>query len=71
MNETQNEQKKKDMKDVFEAVEDIRCVIQKSQKFVEEFLSEPMCGRCLPCSLGTYEALVRLKRVAAGIAEQD
>ena len=71
MSETQNDQKKKDMKDVFEAVENIKCVLQTSQTFVAEFLSEPMCGRCLPCSLGTYEALVRLKRVAAGIAEQE
>ncbi|MBI5641805.1 MAG: 4Fe-4S binding protein [Nitrospirae bacterium] len=57
---------KKDMKDVFAAVGNIRCAIQRSQKFVEEFLSEPMCGKCHPCALGSYEALVRLKRIAAG-----
>lgn len=71
MSDTQDEVKKKDMKDVFNAVENIKCVIQKSLTFVEEFLSEPMCGRCLPCSLGSYEAMVRLKRIAAGIGEQD
>lgn len=70
MSDTQGEDKKKDMKDVFNAVENIKCVIQKSLTFVEEFLSEPMCGRCLPCSLGSYEAMVRLKRIAAGIGEQ-
>jgi ferredoxin len=61
---------KKDMKDVFASVEDLRCVVQRSQKFVEEFLSEPMCGKCHPCMLGSYEALVRLKRVAAGIGTE-
>src|SRR3990172_8212343 len=57
---------KKDMKDVFAAVENIKCIVQKSQRFVEEFLSEPMCGKCHPCALGSYEALVRLKLIAAG-----
>ncbi|MEW6109045.1 MAG: NADH-ubiquinone oxidoreductase-F iron-sulfur binding region domain-containing protein [Nitrospirota bacterium] len=71
MSEANGDVKKKDMKDVFQAVENIRCVIQKSLKFVDEFLSEPMCGRCLPCSLGSYEAMIRLKRIAAGIGELD
>lgn len=72
MSETakKEEAPKKDMKDVFAAVENIKCVVQKSQKFVEEFLSEPMCGKCHPCALGSYEALVRLKRVAAGIGNK-
>ncbi len=70
MSDTNGEIKKKDMKDVFEAVENIKCNIRKSLKFIQEFLSEPMCGRCLPCSLGSYEAEVRLNRIAAGIAGQ-
>ncbi len=62
---------KKDMKDVLAAVENIKCMVQKSQKFVEEFLSEPMCGKCHPCALGSYEALVRLKRISAGVGTQE
>jgi ferredoxin len=64
-----DEAPKKDMKDVFAAVEHIKCSVQRSQKFVEEFLSEPMCGKCHPCMLGSYEALVRLKKISAGIAD--
>jgi ferredoxin len=73
MSETQkkDEAPKKDMKDVLAAAEKMKCPVQRSQKFVEEFLSEPMCGKCHPCMLGSYEALVRLKRIAAGIGEQD
>lgn len=56
---------KKDMKDVLAAAEKLKCPVQKAQKFVEEFLSEPMCGKCHPCALGSYEALVRLKRISA------
>lgn len=72
MSETpkQEETPKKDMKDVFAAVENIKCMVRKSQRFVEEFLSEPMCGKCHPCALGSYEALVRLKRVSSGYGTQ-
>jgi ferredoxin len=62
---------KKDMKDVLAAVQDIKCPIQRSLIFVEEFLSEPMCGKCHPCALGSYEALVRLKKIAAGMGTQS
>ncbi len=62
---------KKDMKDVAAAVENIKCPVQRSQTFVEEFLSEPMCGKCHPCALGSYEALVRLKRLTSGIGAQE
>lgn len=71
MSETGGETKKKDMKDVLAAVEDIRCHVQRALTFVEEFLSEPMCGRCLPCALGSYEARVRIERIAGGKGEED
>lgn len=71
MSDIKSDTAKKGMKEVFEAVENIKCIIQKSLRFIEEFLSEPMCGKCLPCALGSYEAMVRLKRIAAGIAEQE
>jgi ferredoxin len=73
MSETpkKEETPKKDMKDVLAAVENIRCAVQRSQKFVEEFLSEPMCGKCHPCALGSYEALVRLKRISSGRGNQE
>jgi ferredoxin len=73
MNETskKDETPKKDMKDVLASVEGINCPVQRSQKFVEEFLSEPMCGKCHPCALGSYEALVRLKRISAGIGKKE
>ena len=60
------EVKKKDMKDVLAAAEAYKCAVQRAFTFVDEFLSEPMCGRCLPCSLGSYEAKVRLQRISAG-----
>ena len=73
MSETPNkdEAPKKDMKDVLAAAEKVKCPVQKSQVFVEEFLSEPMCGKCHPCALGSYEALVRIKRISSGKGQQE
>lgn len=62
---------KKDMKEVLAAAETKTCPVQRAQVFVEEFLSEPMCGKCHPCALGSFEALVRLKRLTGGTGEQD
>jgi NAD-dependent dihydropyrimidine dehydrogenase PreA subunit len=66
-----DETPKKDMKDVLAASGKAKCPVQKSQIFVEEFLSEPMCGKCHPCSLGSYEALVRIKRISSGKGKQE
>ena len=66
-----DETPKKDMKDVVAAAEKVKCPVQKSQIFVEEFLSEPMCGKCHPCALGSFEALVRIKRISSGKGKQE
>lgn len=73
MSETpiKEEAPKKDMKDVLAAAEKAKCPVQRSQTFVEEFLSEPMCGKCHPCALGSFEALVRLKRISAGAGKAE
>jgi ferredoxin len=66
-----DEKPKKDMKDVLAAVENIKCPVQRGRTFVVEFLSEPMCGKCHPCALGSYEALVRLNRVSSGTGKDE
>ena len=49
-----------------------KCPVQKSLVFVDEFLSSLMCGKCFPCSMGSYEARIRLRRIAEGNpAEED
>lgn len=62
---------KKDMKDVQAAAEKKTCPVQRATVFVEEFLSEPMCGKCHPCALGSFEALVRLKRLGGAAGGQE
>lgn len=54
------------MKDVKAKAEEKKCPVQQSMVFIEEFLSEPMCGKCFPCSFGSYEARIRLQKIAGG-----
>lgn len=59
------------MKDVKAKAEEMKCTAQQAFVFIEEFLAEPMCGRCFPCSFGSYEARIRLKRVAEGTSNEE
>ena len=43
-----------------------KCPVRKSLHYVSGFLSGPMCGKCFPCSMGTYEARIRLQRIVDG-----
>lgn len=56
----QTELKVEDIKTMAEAK---GCPVQKALFYVDEFLNGPMCSRCLPCSLGSYEARIRLKNI--------
>lgn len=66
-----NKEKPVTMKDVLAKAEEKKCAAQQALVFIEEFLAEPMCGRCFPCSFGSYEAKIRLKKVVAGIASDE
>lgn len=59
------------MKDVQAKAEEKKCPVQQSLVYISEFLAEPMCGRCFPCSLGSYEAEIRLKKFIAGEATEE
>lgn len=67
------EEKKKEIKmeDVRAKAEEKNCPVQKSKVFIEEFLAEPMCGKCFPCALGSYEADVRIRRIAGGTGSDE
>ncbi len=51
-------------------VEDIKaqaetkgCPVQKSLYYITGFLAGPMCGKCFPCSLGSYETKILLNNI--------
>lgn len=59
------------VEDIKKSAEAIGCPVQRSLYYVEEFLSGPMCGRCFPCALGTYEAKIRLQKIIDGIGTES
>lgn len=66
------EEKEKRLEDIRKEAEEKGCPVQKALYFVDEFLAGPMCGRCFPCSMGSYEARIRLRRIVeANATEED
>jgi len=59
-------EKQKKVDDIAKEAEEISCPAQRALYLITEFLDGPMCGRCFPCSMGTYEAKVRLKDITVG-----
>lgn len=68
---TEEKKKPVKMEDVKAKADEKKCAAQKALTFIEEFLAEPMCGRCFPCSMGSYEARIRLKKLIEGTASED
>ncbi len=65
------EQKEKKVEEIKkEAEETKRCPISKSLYYIEEFLAGPMCGKCFPCEMGVYEAMVRFRNIKEGKGTQ-
>lgn len=54
------------VEDIKKEAEEKRCPVQRTLYYIEKFLSDPMCGKCFPCALGTYEAKTRLKDIISG-----
>ncbi len=71
MTEKESKEKGMKMEDVRAKADGKKCPAQKCLTFVEEFLAEPMCGKCFPCSMGSYEAGIRLKKLVSGSASED
>ncbi len=54
------------VEDIKKEAEEKHCPAQKTLYYIDKFLSDHMCGKCFPCSLGTYEAKIRLKDIISG-----
>ncbi|MBF0517025.1 MAG: 4Fe-4S dicluster domain-containing protein [Nitrospirae bacterium] len=57
-------EKEKDIKAITEDTTRFKCVVQKSLLFLNEFIDGPMCARCLPCPMGSYEMRIRFQRLS-------
>jgi len=47
------------------------CLLQRCIFYTSEFLDGPMCGRCFPCSMGSYEARIILKTIEKGHGTEE
>jgi NAD-dependent dihydropyrimidine dehydrogenase PreA subunit len=63
---TKAEEKELKVDDIRKLAEEKKCAVQRALYYTEAFLAGPMCGRCLPCSLGSYEAKERLLNIIGG-----
>lgn len=67
----QEKKKPVKMEDVQAKADEKSCPVQRSLVFIEEFLAEPMCGKCFPCSMGSYEARIRINKMIDGSAADE
>ena len=66
MEKSSAEKKEIKIEELKKHAEEKGCPVQKALYYVTEFLDGPMCGRCFPCSMGSYEAKIRLEKIAGG-----
>ncbi|HET6515497.1 MAG TPA: NADH-ubiquinone oxidoreductase-F iron-sulfur binding region domain-containing protein [Thermodesulfovibrionales bacterium] len=68
--ESITEMKELKVEEIKALAEEKGCPVQKALYYITEFLSGPMCSRCFPCSFGSYEARMRLEKIANGRGEE-
>ena len=62
--ETGTEETGKKLEDIKKESEGKACPVQRALYVIEEFIAGPMCSKCYPCSLGTGEAKIRLRKIS-------
>ena len=60
------EKKEAKVEELKKLADERSCPVQKAFFYITEFLAGPMCGRCFPCALGSYEARIRLGHIIDG-----
>jgi len=54
------------VEDIKTEAEKLGCPAQRALYYVSEFLTGPMCGKCFPCSMGSYESRMILTALTEG-----
>ncbi len=60
------EQKERKVEQIKAEADAKGCPVLRALYYIAEFLTGPMCGKCFPCSLGSYEAKIRLEKIVEG-----
>ncbi len=59
------------MEEIFQAAAELACPVDRSKYVIKSFLNGPMCGRCFPCSFGSYESMLRLDEIAGATGSDE
>ena len=59
------------VEEIKKEAEERNCPVQRAKFYVDGFLEGPMCGRCFPCALGSYEMKVRIQNIIEGRGEEE
>lgn len=59
------------VEDIKKEAEKQGCPVEQIIFYVSGFLSGPMCGKCFPCSMGSYEAKIILERIKNGYGSEN
>jgi NAD-dependent dihydropyrimidine dehydrogenase PreA subunit len=62
----EKELKEVKVEEIKKSAEEKKCPVQRALFYIEGFLEGPMCGKCFPCEMGTYEARIRLEDIIQG-----
>ncbi len=57
--------------DIRKTADERKCPVEKALFYITEFLAGPMCGKCFPCSMGSYEARAVLNNMTDGKAAEE
>lgn len=61
-----NEKRTVKVEDIKNDAVAIKCPVERSFYYISGFLAGPMCGKCFPCSMGSYEVKLLLKDLMDG-----
>jgi ferredoxin len=64
-------QKPVKVSDIIEAAGEKQCPVNRSLYVTSKFLGGPMCGKCFPCSMGSFEAKLRLKNITTSMGTKE
>lgn len=65
------ETKELKVEDIKKMAEEKACPVQKALYYITGFLAGPMCGKCFPCEMGSYEAGIRLQNIIEGKGKEE
>lgn len=59
------------LQEIFKAAQERACPVDRSRYVMKRFYAGPMCGKCFPCSFGSYESMLRLREISSALGTDE